>query len=473
MKRIILIAITLLAITTISKADGFINPQSEYYFGRSYNIQYTDEVPTESLQYYFAYSLDNGMNWTRFSDTLIWTCPDTARATLPIMKTGDAKIGIFTNPNGTWNTTPYSFDTKFKYSDDFEFIQQPDTIYNGGSYEFSVRINPDETPEELTLQYSTDNGDTWRIWWVCTFNPEQYIKNINIDNGVIASNTIWRLCYDDPLKEVCRTGVIPYKERLAYFNFKTKGGVKEISDKAELLWESSYNFKTIKITTYFDNGLLDEADYKTDGIEINFAKNGEYVIVGLAQDANFSITKTVTFTVGDPCWFVKVQAIELRDSLRKSTDELLKAKKTISWADSTILDLNKKVDSLNSVGITQNKTIDSLQEYILILKTDSLKIQLIYTSGCVNEVKDETFVNNMSSIYANLTNESHIYIAVPEDLQHTALTWWCFDGLGNFVQAESTADMPDSIEIKQGMSHGVYFWYTLRDGIYKAYKFVI
>lgn len=480
MKRIILIVLAILAITTISKADGFINTQQEMFFGRTYNIQYTDEVPTESLQYYFAYSLDNGMNWTRFSDTLIWTCPDTASAPLTIMRTGIAKIGIFTNPNGEWRTVPYTFDATFKYSDDFEFISQPDTIYNGGSYDFAVKVNPDEVPPELTLRYSTNGGDSWMIWWVCTFNPGQTIKNITISNGMIKSETIWQLYYDNPVQVVCTSKAIPYKMRSTYFNFKTKGGQKEISDKATLMWEKSYNFNKIEITTYFDNELLDVSEYETDGIEINFAKNGEYTIVGVAKDANFIITKTLTFTVGDPCALIKAQAVILRDSIEKLNRELEKANKTIVWSDAEILRLTKLSDTLNSLATKQSLIIDSLEayivsleDYILILKADSLELQLIYTEGCVQTVKDEALFSTCETVYAKLMDDGHIYIIIPLEKRDNELTWWCFDIKGAFVEAGLNRAGIIDIMIKQGMSHGTYIFYTLQDGIYKAYKFII
>lgn len=480
MKRIILLVLAIVAITTISKADGFINTHDKMFFGRTYTIQYTDEIPTESLQYYFAYSLDNGMNWTRFTDTLIWTCPDTATAQLTIMRTGYAQIGIFTNPNGEWRTTPYTFATTFLYSNEFEFIQQPDTIYNGGSYDFSVRVNPDDAPPELTLQFTTNNGDSWMTWSTIAINPGQSIKDISIGNGMIKGTTTWRLCYDNPLKVVCTTEPIPYKERSTFFNFKTKGGQKEISDKVTLMWEASYNFKKIEITIYFDNEIIDVSEYETDGIEINFAKNGEYTIVGVAKDDNFIITKTLTFTVGDPCWFVKAQAVILRDSIETLNVALNKANKTIVWADTEILRLTKLSDSLSLLNINQSKTVDSLkayilslEDYILVLKTDSLKLQLIYADGCLNTVKDEALFNTCETVYAKLMDNNHIYIIIPMEKRDLELTWWCFDIKGAFVEAGLNRAGIIDIMIKQGMSHGTYIFYTLQDGIYKAYKFII
>lgn len=480
MKRIILIVLAIIAITTISKADGFINTHDKMFFGRTYNIQYTDEVPTESIQYYFAYSMDNGMNWTRFSDTLLWACPDTARANLSIVQTGAAKIGIFTNPNGIWLAQPYLYDALFMYSNDFMFISQPDTIYNGGSYDFAVRVNPEECPQELTLRYSTNGGDSWMIWWVCTFNPGQSIKDITISNGNIKSETIWQLYYDNPLKVVCESKPIPYKERSTFFNFKTKGGQKEISDKATLLWEHSYNFKKIEITTYFDNELLDVSEYETDGIEINFAKNGEYTIVGVAKDANFIITKSLSFTVGDPCSLIKSQAVILRDSIEKLNVALNKANKTIIWADGEILRLTKLSDSLNGLNIKQATLVDSLkayilslEDYILELKTDSLKLQLVYADGCINTVKDEALFSKCETVLAKLMDNGHIYIVIPLEKRDLELTWWCFDIKGAFVEAGFNRAGIIDIMIKQGMSHGTYIFYTLQDGIYKAYKFII
>ncbi len=480
MKRIILIVLAILAITTISKADGFINTQQEMFFGRTYTIQYTDEVPTESLQYYFAYSRDNGMNWTRFSDTLIWTCPDTASAKLTIMQVGLVRIGIFTNPNGVWNITPYSYTAEFKYSTDIEFIQQPDTIYNGGSYDFAVKVNPNEVPEELTLRFSTNGGDSWMIWWVCTFNPGQSIKNISISNGMIKTETIWQLYYDNPVYIVCTSQPIPYKERSTFFNIKTRGGQKDIGDQVSIHWEKSYNFKKIELTTYFDDNVIDVGEYETDGIDIGFTKNGEYTIVGLAQDDNFSITKTITFTVGDPCSIVKAQAVILRDSIEKLNRELEKANKTIVWADAEILRLTKLNDSLNSLATKQSFVIDSLEayivsleDYILVLKADSLELQLIYTEGCVNAVKDEALFSTCETVYAKLMDDGHIYIIIPLEKRNNELTWWCFDIKGAFVEAGLNRAGIIDIMIKQGMSHGTYIFYTLQDGIYKAYKFII
>lgn len=480
MKRIILLVIALLVITATSKADGFINTHDEMFFGRTYNIQYTDEVPTESLQYYFAYSLDNGMNWTRFSDTLIWTCPDTATAQLTIMQEGSAEIGLFTNPNGEWRILPYSYETTFLYSDDFEFISQPDTIYNGGSYDFAVGVNPDEVPPELTLRYSTNGGDSWMVWQVCTFNPGQSVKEITISNGNIKTETIWQLYYDNPTHVVCTSSPIPYKERSTFFNFKTKGGQKEISDKATLLWENSYNFKKIEITTYFDNELLDVSEYETDGIEINFAKNGEYTIVGVAKDGNFIITKSLAFTVGDPCSFVKAQAVILRDSIETLNVALNKANKTIVWADAEVLRLTKLSDSLSLLNINQSKTVDSMQvyilaleDYVILLKADSLKLQLVYNDGCINTVKDETLFSTCETMYAKLMDNGHIYIIIPLEKRDQELTWWCFDIKGAFIEAGLNRAGIIDIMIKQGMSHGTYIFYTLQNEVYKAYKFII
>jgi hypothetical protein len=290
------------------------------------------------------------------------------------------------------------------YSDEFEFIQQPDTIYNGGSYDFTVKVNPDEVPAEMLLRFTTDAGDSWMTWETITFNPGQTFKDISISNGMIKSTTIWQLCYDIPTHVVCTSNAIPYKERSTFFNFKTKGGQKEISDKATLLWENSYNFKKIEITTYFDNELLDVSEYESDGIEINFAKNGEYTIVGVAKDANFIITKSLTFTVGDPCWFVKAQAVILRDSIETLNVALNKANKTIAWADAEILRLTGLSDSLSLLNVNLSQTVDSLvayifslEDYILVLKSDSLLLQLVYNEGCLNTVKDAS-ISPLSSV---------------------------------------------------------------------------
>lgn len=480
MKRIILIVLAILAITTISKADGFINTQQEMFFGRTYTIQYTDEVPTESLQYYFAYSLDNGMNWTRFSDTLIWACPDTAVAQLTVMRIGDVKIGIFTNPNGEWRPAPYTFDSKFLYSEDFEFIQQPDTIYNGGSYDFSLRVNPDEAPPELLLQFTTNNGDSWMTWETITINPGQSIKDITIDNGMIKETTIWRLCYINPLKIVCTSYPIPYKERDTYFHFKTKGGQKEIGDKVTLMWEKSYNFDMIEITTTFDNEVIDVTDYYTDGIEVNFAKNGEYTITGIAKDAHYVITNTIVFTVGDPCSLVKAQAVIYRDSIQVLNVKLANKEKIIQWADSTILALNLSNAEKDSLLALANRELDQfklelvkLQEYIVILKSDSLTLQLIYKDGDVLEVKDTKFNSELTTVYAELTGSNQIYLIVPKDYRNKELTWWCFDYQGKFVEAGFNTFAPLDIMIGNNITKGVYIWYVLVDGKYVAYKFVI
>jgi hypothetical protein len=480
MKRIILLVIALLVITATSKADGFINPQSDMFYGRTYTIQYSDEVPTESLQYYFAYSVDNGLNWIKFSDVKVWTCPDTAEAKLTVTTIGSVLIGLFTNPDGVWITTPYTYNATFQYSNNFEFIQQPDTIYNGGKYNFTIKVNPNEAPPEMVLRYTTNGGDSWMTWEAITFISGQSFKDITISNGNIKTATVWQLCYEMPTVVVCESDYIAYKERSTFFNFKTKGGQKEISDKATLMWEASYNFNKIEITTYFDNELLDISEYETDGIEINFAKNGEYTIVGVAKDANFIITKSLTFTVGDPCSFVKAQAVILRDSIETLNVALTKARKTIVWADEEILRLTTATDSLSKLTASQGLLIDSLktrilelEDYIIVLKTDSLKLQLIYTEGCITVIKDETLFNTCETVYAKLMDNEHIYIVIPLEKRDLELTWWCYDIKGAWMGSGINRAGIIDIMIKQSSSHGVYIFYTLQEGIYKAYKFVI
>jgi len=476
-KFLILFLVLSISITKMI-AGEFITPENNnYFYGRSYTIQYNNDKPSKSSMYYFAYSMDDGLSWKNITEPKGWD-RDLVQFTVKVKDIGSAKIGIFCNINNEWINTR-SFKVIYKYSKDFQFLSYPDTLFNHADHNFSVLINPEEAPEELLLSYTVDNGSSWRRWLVYSVPTDgKSVMTFSVNTSTeINKNAKFRLSYEGTTNNVCETPVIPFKEKETFFKILNKWGQREIGTNEAIEWNKSDNFRYVRLSTYFDNVLIYEYDYYEDNFSkpITFQKNGEYLIVGSVNDGNWSISQSASFTVGDPCDLVKKQGILFRDSCERTLTRLNDLKKKYEVVDSLNIYLSNLNDSLDISNLSLKTENEKLILNISKIRKDSINLKLIYYSGTAQTIKDESLFSKAKSIYAEITDQGFVYVVFPLELRNETLetTWWCFSMTGELLDSGFHPKTPVDVLVRKELAHGMYIFYTYQNGKYIAYKFII
>jgi len=474
MMLIFAIIALIVACTKPVKAGEFITTPTECFFGRSYTIEYQNDVPSKSSMYYFAYSVNNGTTWKNLTEPTVWI-NNPVQFTFKVKETGVTKIGIFCKIDNEW-VNSNTFSVVCKYSDKFSFASYPDTIFNNSEHQFYVKFDPSEAPDEMTLRYSIDNGSSWRRWETYTIPENKSVMTMPLSNGNIKNPAIFQLYYDNPVQVVCETPTIPYKEKEVFLKVLNKWGQREIGTNEIIEYEKSSNFKYVKIVTYFDNALVNDFNY-FDGksATVKFNKNGEYNIDCVVDDGNFRIVQMAKFTVGNPCEVAIKEGIIFRDSCERTLARLNELKEKYNEQDSLNEYLSDKNDSLNVINLELKKENEKLKIDISKIRKDSINLKLIYNNGVTQTVKDETTFSKTKSIFAEIV-DGGVYVVLPLELRQnetSETTWWCFSMNGELLDSGFHSWTPIDILIRKNLVHGMYIFYTLQDGKYIAYKFII
>lgn len=442
-KMIAVLLFGFIGLTTLN-AEGFKNTKTEYFYKVPSQVVVEDWTPPISDNFYVSKSYESG-SWTRITDTLSWgnIRPSSRTITfLPDTILNGVTLAVFVNPNDGWLVLPSStFTTNFVQSVG-TVTSVPDTIFNNGTYSFTTKFITSQLPSTIQLQYSFD-GVTWLNKEVLTTQAE---LKYSFTNTFISSNVIFRYVYVGTKIVIAQTSVIPFKARETYFKFTTYGGIKTINDYVDLKWEKSENFTNTSIKVLVDNKELSKSVYFSNILSLNFTQYGTWTVIGVAESPGFRLTDTVSFYVGDPC----TQYIQEIATKNKLIDSLKLVVKT---------DLTK-LDSLKGIILEKNSKIEYLTKFI----KDSSKIQLIYKTGDITEVKDDKY----SSQVGNLVVKDG-YIFIPELLQNNS-TYWIFTLDGKLIKSDIT---PSVIKIDVlNYQPGTYFLYILHEGKYSLYKFI-
>jgi len=440
MRKALLLLIGLLFSANIVLADGFKDVKTSYFWGRTYSIGYEDLNPAISDSCYFAIS-KNDTNYTRLTDNFGWRAPITKDVSLSINSIGSRWISLYANPNGSWLQYE-KFSTTFRFADPVTFTVVPDTIYNGGNYYLTFEGNEDQLPQTLRIEYSYNSID----WSFYTYVGRGITRSLNFENTFINKNIKFRVTYIDTSYSLGETPYIPFKNYTPYFELKTQGGQKNLNDKTNIYWEKSYDFSVVHYKLYFNDTLIVNNNYVSDGIELNFAKNGRYNVVCLVESKTHRFEKSISFTVGDPC------------------EEAIKTNKILN---DSIVKLNRNISGLNTELLTKDSIIrvrNNKIEYLTRFIRDSSTIKLIYTNDSVTSVKDEKYTIDVRNDLKLTDN----FIVLPDNNTDN-IKWWLFTLDGKLVKYGNN-QYNNKIDITV-INNGTYFLYLSTSKEYIVYKF--
>jgi len=437
------------------QAEGFKDLKSTQYYKVPFTYFVEDWSPAVSDNFFIGVSYNDGISYTRITDTLAWG------EIRPIVKEfhflpdtilNGVKFGLFINPNNIWDSEPSKTITFDIIQSSGTFTNIPPIIYNNGTYTLETKFTETELPQTITLQYSQDNGLTWIDKAIV--EVESLVKYTFKNNFLIAS-PIFRYVYDGTSIVIAETPKIPLGQRDTYFRFNTTGGIKPLDAMVDLIWEKSSNFDAITIKI-----LINDKEYPDKGgiiyansFKLNFDQIGIWKIIGIAESYGFKIEDTLIFAIKDPCDSIKIENTKLKDTLDYITRKLIDLEKDIFIKDSII-------NNLEFIIKEKDEQIEKLTKFI----EDSTIFNLVYKNGDITDIKDTKFAINIKNIRYN---DGKIII---DDNFTGEFTAWIFNNLGELEYAWNFLIAPTELDINN-LPTGTYYLWILNNNEYTLYKF--
>jgi len=460
-KKFLISIIVMLTSFTILNAEGFKDIKDVYYYKVPTTFFIEDWSPAISDDFYVGISYD-GITYERISDTIAWG------SIRPVIKTftytpdiiaNNVSLGIFINPNNEWLVDPQQIVTVNFEQSSGTFTYIPSEIFNGGKYDLVTQFDVEKLPEYITLQYSVNNGINWESLDVIKC---QNIITWTFLNTFINSDVIFRYIYTGTDVVIAQTEQIEVNIRDTYFKFKTYGGQKNYNDATSILWEKSPNFEKVKITIFLNDSLINETNYITDNLLLNFNDYGQYKVVGCAESYGFKIEQMIIFNVGDPCIDIKEENLKLNDSIIILNNDLEVIHNIILILNSESLQKDSIIANLNSIIIEKDVIIEVLKAYI---KDSTTITQLIYKTDDITIVKDTKYGEVQYVTY----NQG--IITVPNNITG-AFTIWIFDITGKLQKSEYFDNAPTELMVGDLISGTYYIYYFYNDAYFVA-KFTV
>lgn len=292
-------------------ADGFVNPQDEYFYKKGVEITLDNQYPI-----YGGKNICVGVQYpgtatfTAISDTLNNVEGYMSFNWIPEVVASSATFGVFENPNGVWEPAK-DFElveaTISKSSGTFDIY--PSQMYNRGTYPLVMSLVPAELPDSVTLQYAI--GGVVESWRTETILPvaesiEYPFYNVNTEDVVI------RIVYNNTEDVIAQTLLIPSEERLTYFTFRTTEGTKYENQEIPIFWEKSDNFEYVHLKIVYQDGSkeYDDTLYSDTFINFNPKHTGIYIITGNVKSEGFNYMQHLRFEVITPCEDVEKELAE-------------------------------------------------------------------------------------------------------------------------------------------------------------------
>jgi len=385
-------------------ADGFVNPQTEYFYKTPVTIQVEDINPSQGNLICVGIKYDGSTTFTPISDTLPNT-GDVSFGWTPEELTTSATFGVFVNPDGTWEKglTFGEFETSVILSIG-TFNGYPVQMYKDGTYELVASFNPEELPETITLQYTIVGTGQWINIGEPINVSESYTYVINCN---FVGDVKFRYVYNETDIVIAKTDkILVDNTRDTYFDFLVSGAENILPQTVKIKWQKSSNFPSINIS-YYHNGV-----YKGEGVyfeenefELQNLTYGEWAVRGVAKSPGFEYIRTVNYNVINPCQEIEdsLANAEYRiDELTEINDELTlfldEKNGRITVLEDSVIDLNGAIGELRTTieeleiviseleGMTNDTTININIDGTLVYenKLNDIPYPISYVDGIIS-----------------------------------------------------------------------------------------